>query len=133
MPDALGERNKRVVMGMYAAGMSGDVAGMVGYMAEDGFVLSEPPFLPYGGTYRGRDGMIEAFAKIGEYLDVASIEVDHTVADGEYVIVVLRATDRRSGGRVLLAEENVVRDGEIIQMRVYFHDARSLVRAEAAA
>lgn len=132
MGSELSERNRQVVLEMYAAGIRGDVAGMLACMAEDGFVLDEPSFLPYGGAYRGHDGMLDAFAKIGEYLDVASIEVDHVVAEGEHVVVVLRATDRRSGERVLLAEENVVRDGRIVAMRVYFHEARSLVGTGAA-
>ena len=126
------DRNRQVVLDMYAAGMRGDVQGMLGHMAEQSFVLHEPPFLPYGRSYQGHAGMLEAFAKIGEYLDVSSIEVDHVVAEGERVIVVLHATDRQSGERVLLAEENVLHNGKVVEMRVFFHEARSLVAAGAA-
>lgn len=127
MADELGEQSKQVVLDMYAAGMSGDVEGMLKQMAEDAFVLHEPTFLPYGGSYRGRAGMIEAFTKIGARLDVTAIEIDYVVAEGERVFVVMRTTDLGSGEQVLLAEENLVRDGLIHEMRVYFHEARSLV------
>jgi ketosteroid isomerase-like protein len=122
-----GDISKQVVHDMYAAGMSGDVEGMLKQMAEDAFVLHEPSFLPYGGEYRGRAGMIEAFTKIGSRLDVGAIEIDRVVAEGERVFVVMRTTDLGSGEQVLIAEENLVRDGQIVEMRVYFHEARSLV------
>lgn len=127
------ERNRKVVLDMYAAGIRGDLAGMLSHMHEQEFVLNEPAFLPYGGVYRGVEAMAAAFAKIAEYLDVASIEIDHVVAEDDYVFVVMRARDRRSGEMVLLAEENRMRDGKIAEMRIFFHEARSLVAAGSVA
>jgi hypothetical protein len=129
MADEQGETSKQIVLDMYAAGMSGDVEGMLTRMADDVFVLHEPSFLPYGGAYRGHAGMLEAFTQIGTLLDVAAIQIDRVVAEGERVFVVLRTTLTGSGEAVLLAEENLVRDGQIVEMRVYFHEARSLVSA----
>jgi len=42
-----------------------DMATFLGYVEED-FELEEPPFLPYGGTYRGPAGMQSLFAKATE-------------------------------------------------------------------
>jgi ketosteroid isomerase-like protein len=129
MADEEGERSKSVVMDMYAAGTRGDVEGMLNLMADEAFVLNEPSFLPYGGTYRTQKGMLEAFTKIAEYLDVSSVEVDHMVAEGDRVFAVSYAVDRGSGERVLAAEEYLVRDGKIVEMRVFYNEARSLAGA----
>lgn len=125
--DDLSERNRRTVRDFYAAGVRGDLDAFVSYLADD-FVLYEPPFLPYGGAYHGRQAMLEGFGKIGEYLDVSGLEVDHLVADGEHVIGILRAPDRATGELVLIAEESTLRDDQIVEMRVFWHEGRSLVR-----
>jgi hypothetical protein len=124
--DELSLRNRQIVVDFYAAGVRGDLEAFVSYMSDD-FVLYEPPFLPYGGAYHGKQAMLEGFAKIGEYLDVSGLEVDHLVADGEHVIGILRAPDRATGELVLIAEESTLRRGKIVEMRVFFHEGRSLV------
>ena len=124
--DELSLRNRQIVVDFYAAGVRGDLELFVSYLSDD-FVLYEPPFLPYGGAYHGRQAMLEGFGKIGEYLDVSGLEVDHLVADGEHVIGILRAPDRATGELVLIAEESTLRDGKIVEMRVFFHEGRSLV------
>ena len=124
--DELSLHNRQIVVDFYAAGVRGDLEAFMSYLADD-FVLYEPPFLPYGGTYRGKQAMLEGFGKIGEYLDVSGLEVDHLVADGEHVIGILRAPDRATGELVLIAEESTLRDGRIVEMRVFFHEGRSLV------
>jgi hypothetical protein len=125
--DELSLRNRQTVLDFYAAGVRGDLDAFVSFMSED-FVLHEPPFLPYGGAYRTKQGMLEGFAKICEYLDVSGLEIDHMVADGEHVIGILRAPDRATGELVLIAEESTLRDGKIVEMRVFFHEGRSLIK-----
>jgi hypothetical protein len=50
------------------------------------------------------------------------------VADGERVFAVVQVPDLRSGELVTLAEESIVRGGKVVEMRIFFHEARSLSR-----
>lgn len=125
--DGLSVRNRQIVVDFYAAGVRGDLDSFLSYLSDD-FVLYEPPFLPYGGAYHGKQAMLEGFGEIGRYLDVKGLEVDHLVADGEHVIGILRAPDRTTGELVLIAEESTLRDDKIVEMRVFFHEGRSLVK-----
>lgn len=126
MTGDLSERNKLVVTDMYDAAIGGDLDRLVSHIADEGFALHEPSFLPYGGTYHEKKGMIEAFGKIAQFLETSELRVDHVVADGEYVFGVLRAPDRATGELVLIAEENILRDGKVVEMRVFMHEAQSL-------
>lgn len=120
------EESRSVVEKMYAAGEAGDVDGMLACLSED-VVVHEPPFLPYGGDHRGRDGFVELFTTIDSYLDMTRVVVDRLVADGPWVVAVMRIPDRRTGQEVLLCDELHVSGGIIDELRIYFHDAQSLV------
>ena len=119
------ETSRQIVADMYAAAAKMDFESMLSYVADD-LVLHEPAFLPYGDVYQGKQGMAGAIEKIAGYLDVTKIEVRYLVADGDRVFGVVSVPDSRSGEYVLLAEESVIRDGKVAEMRIYFHEARSL-------
>lgn len=123
------DASRKAVEKMYAAGISGDIEGMMTLLAED-VVVHEPPFLPYGGDHHGHAGFTELFASINEYLDMAQVKVDRIIADGPWVIAVMRIPDRVTGKDVILSDELLVHDGTITELRIYFHDAQSLVPAD---
>jgi hypothetical protein len=60
---------------------------------------------------------------------MTKISADYLVADGDRVFGVIRMPDLKTGKDVLLAEESVIRDGSIVDMRIFFHDAQSLIGA----
>lgn len=120
------ETSRAAVEKMYAAGTAGDIEGMLGLLAED-LVVHEPPFLPYGGDHHGHDGFLELFATINKYLDMTQVKVDRLIADGPWVSAVMRIPDRATGKDVVLSDELHVDDGTITELRIYFHDAQSLV------
>jgi ketosteroid isomerase-like protein len=120
--------SRQVVTHVYDAGARGDVTALLALMADD-LVVEEPGFLPYGGTYESPQGLGQLFGKIAAVLDVAHMQVDYLVAEGERVFGVIRIPDRHTGQPVLLVEESTVRDGKVVHMRIFVHDAQSLIGA----
>jgi ketosteroid isomerase-like protein len=120
------EASRAVVEKMNAAGSAGDFAGMMAMFASD-LVVHEPPFLPWGGEHHGHDGFVALFGRLNENLDMTRVKAERLLADGPWVINVLRIPDRRTGKDVLVIDEMLIRDGVIAEMRVYLHDAQSLV------
>ena len=121
------EESKRILTAFYAAGMRNDWQTLMDFMDDD-IVVYEPPYLPYGGTYRGKAN----FPKIIESLlacggDLSKITVNYMVAEGERVICNVEILDTKTGKNFMLAEESVVRNGKIVEMRVYYFDAGSLI------
>ena len=122
------EENRRLVQDMYDAGVRGDVEGLMSKLAPD-VAVHEPALLPYGAVYHGHQEFLDLFTKIAQVLDISKITLDYLVADGDRVIGVLRIPDPATGGQVLLAEQSTIRDGKIVEMRIFFHDAQSLIDA----
>jgi ketosteroid isomerase-like protein len=120
------EASRRTVQRFLDTGLAGDVAGLAAFL-DDRFVLHEPSFLPYAGDHHGWDGFMQAFAQIAERLDVQRAEVDRLVADGDRVVAFMRIPDLRTGQHTCIAEESRVQDGKIIEIRVFIHDAQSLI------
>jgi hypothetical protein len=122
------EENRRLMQALYDAVSAGDLDGVLNRLADD-VVIREPAFLPYGGEYRGKELFGELVGKIAKTYDMTQIRADYLVADGERVIGLLRMPDLATGEDVLVAEESVIRDGKVVQMTVFVHDAQSLISA----
>jgi ketosteroid isomerase-like protein len=120
------EDSRRFVQAMYDAGSRGDVEGLLSHLAQD-VVVREPAFLPYGADYHGHQEFLSLFTKIGKVLDITKIQIDYLVADDDKVIGIIRIPDITTGQTILLAEESILRDGKIVEMRIFFHDAQSLI------
>lgn len=120
------EDSRAIVEKMYASGIAGDIEGMLTLLAED-LVVHEPPFLPYGGDHYGHDGFLALISTIDSHLDMSQVKVDRLIADGPWVVAMMRIPDRTTGADVVLSDELHVSDGIITELRIYFHDAQSLV------
>ena len=116
---------KEVVQGMYAAAARGDIEAFVGAASED-LVLEEPAFLPFGGTYHGREGFAAMLTKAATVLDVSSLTVDHIIAEGDQAFGVIRVRAQQDGAQLIVGEESTVRDDKIIKLRIFVHDAGPL-------
>ena len=124
----LTEQNRQLMQAIYDAVSAGDLGGVLDRLADD-VVIREPEFLPYGGVYRGKEHFGDVVGKIAKTYDMTQIRADYIVADGERVIGVLRMPDLATGEDVLVAEESIIRDGKVVQMTVFVHDAQSLITA----
>lgn len=122
------EASKQKVLEMYAAASSGNLAGALACMADD-IVVIEPPYLPYGGIYRGKAEFQKLFALIGEHGDLSTVKMNYAVAEGDKVFVSLGFVDRKTGKRMDLVEQSIVRDGKIVEMKIFYFDAGSMIEA----
>lgn len=113
---------------MYAAIAAGDSATFFDSLADD-VVVTEPRFLPYGGTWTGKQRVIEMLGQIAAHTDLTRLSVEHLVVQGDRGFAVLRVGLQGSDAELIAAEESVVRDGKVVQLRIFIHDAGHLVSA----
>jgi ketosteroid isomerase-like protein len=91
--------NGQVVEAAYEAFGRGDIAAVIGMVADD-VDWSSPETLPQGGHFRGKDGVERFFQAIGSGWSDLSLEVE-TVSEAspDLVVGVVQATGtRRDGG-----------------------------------
>ena len=121
---------RRVVTSMYEAALGGDMAGFFACIDPE-VVTHEPPFLPYGGSYSGIGALIELLGEqVSRHLDIARPKIDRIVADGDRAFTVIRLRCQATEEETLLAEEAVVRDGKVVELRVFYFDAGSLIEKD---
>jgi ketosteroid isomerase-like protein len=131
--NAVTEQSRSIIEGFYAAGSRGDIETMMGYLADD-VVIHEPPYLPFGGEYRGKDGLAEIYAAVAQLADVTQFTIHSVMVDGERGVAFGGYPLTDTGQFTLFAEETRLVDGKIAEIRIYYHDAQSLIgSAEAGA
>jgi uncharacterized protein len=78
--------------------------------------------VPYGGSYKGRDGVGQFFSKIGQSVEVTSWQPRHVLAAGDEVVATgAWAGKARSTGKSFASDWGMVfgmRDGRIASFRV---------------
>jgi hypothetical protein len=124
----LTEQNRALVQSMYAAATRGDAESLMSLLADD-VVVHEPDYLPYGAEYVGKEAFAGLFGKISQLLDLTDVKLDYLVADNDRVIGVLRIPDRNTGKDTLFAEQSTIRDGKIVDLRIFYYDAQSMIGA----
>jgi ketosteroid isomerase-like protein len=92
----------------------------------------QPEALPWGGTYRGPQEVLEFFGKVNEYIEGLRVDSDEYLDAGSSIVVLgrVRGTARRSGVRfaVRLAHVWRVREGKIVWF-YNFADTAALLAA----
>lgn len=122
------EQNRSIIEGFYAAGTRGDIETMMDCLADD-VVICEPPYLPFGGEYHGKDGLFAIFAAVAELADVAQFKIHYIVVDGDRAVAFGGFPLNDTGRFTHFAEETRLVDGKIAEIRIYYYDAQSLVGA----
>lgn len=61
------------------------------------------------------------------YGDLTKINVKYMVAEGEHVFCVMEVPDKKTGKNFLIAEESIVRNGKIAEMRPFYFDAGTMI------
>jgi hypothetical protein len=89
MPTDLTQTTRLVVEKLHSCATSGNFNGELSVIDES-VLIHEPPFLPFGGRYEGKDAFGALFERIGQYLDLPRMAIDHTVADGDKAFGVIR-------------------------------------------
>lgn len=123
---SLTEQNRAIVEAMFAAANRSDIDGVFSYLSDDVTII-EPLFMPFGKTYHGKDEFLGLAQVLPNYLDVSSITVYYTIADGDRVAACVGITDVATGELTRFIEQFTIRDGKIVENRVFYNDAGTLV------
>lgn len=133
-----------VLTGMYAAEAEYLAAGGPG---EASFDLLAPFFapnvelhqadaLPYGGTWRGHNGMTQFFLAMGQVWETFDMVEQEFLATGETAVVLTQVRARvRATGRELsfpILQTITVKDGQITEVRPFYWDTRAIACAASA-
>jgi SnoaL-like domain len=115
------EESRHIATSMYDAAIKGDMAAFISFIDDD-TSFHEPPCLPYGGSYCGRNNLMALFVKVAEYLDFSSIKIDYILAGGHDVLTSLRIKTRTLGVEIRVIEQAVVRNGKVVDLRIFPFD-----------
>ena len=86
----MNERTKvGVVQQGYEAVGRGDIPAVLDLLTEDvEWTLQGPSVIPFAGTFRGREGIVEFYSLVGETLEFEQFEPHKFVGQGDTVVVV---------------------------------------------
>ena len=125
----MSKTNKQVAQEFMAAILRGDREGISTCLDPEVEVL-EPASLPYGGVWKGHEGMFGLIEKVFSVWKDGQVAVRDMVADGDKVVGLdeLRGAGRTSGIPFVihLAEVMTFRAGRIRQIEVFYFDTKML-------
>ena len=125
------QANERMIRNLYDAFGRGDIQTVLGMMADDvDWYDPGPPAVTHAGRYRGREGVLQFFSRIGESLAIETFQPTEFIAQGDRVIVLgsIRAKVIQTG----LVYDNewamswTLHEGRISKWQVYEDTAREL-------
>jgi ketosteroid isomerase-like protein len=117
----LASQNVQLIEGVYEAYASRDVEGLLGSLHEDFEIRASEP-LPWGGSFKGKDGMMEFIGRISSHVQ-SRVDVDELVEAGDHVIAIgwsagkVTATGEEYSVRLIDVCE--LRDGKILSIHIY--------------
>jgi ketosteroid isomerase-like protein len=130
-----------VLTGMYAAEAEYLAAGGPGgasfellapFFASD-VELRQADALPYGGTWRGHEGMTRFFLTMGQVWETFDMVEQEFLATGETAVVLTQVRARaRATGRELsfpILQTITVKDGQITEIRPFYWDTQAVADA----
>jgi ketosteroid isomerase-like protein len=116
---------------MFALIDSGDWAGVAALAADD-YVIHEPPVLPFGGAWRGRDALPRLFAHVMHYWDDPQIErVAITGSDAHFIALLrMTVTSKMTGRRFSqsLVEATRCANGKMVETHIHYFDPDEVAR-----
>ena len=117
------EKNRQMLETMYACMLSGDLAGVLEGVSDD-VITHQSPVLPYGGVYHGKQALASLLAEtIFPLIDGAMIKMTAPLmAADDRVIASFTVPARRTGKDLVLLEQSTLRNGKVVELRVYYFD-----------
>ena len=88
--------SRELMARMYDSAAKADFDDVFACLSED-VVVNEPPFVPYGDTYRGHDGFRNLIGKVTQVLDVSQMRVIRMIAEGDRAIGIIEMPDIATG------------------------------------
>ncbi|WP_326689221.1 MULTISPECIES: nuclear transport factor 2 family protein [unclassified Streptomyces] len=130
-----------VLTGMYAAEAEYLAAGGPGKASFDllapffapNVELHQADALPFGGTWRGHDGMARFFLVMGQVWETFDMVEQEFLATGETAVVLTQVRARaRATGRELsfpILQTVTVKNGRITEVRPFYWDTQAIADA----
>lgn len=122
--------NVEIVRSIYAAGLAGDLQGMLRHVDPE-IRCYEAASLPYGGEYHGHEGFSRLMMAVFSSWASFTAEVKDMLDAGPTVIALiqLRVTLKESNRLVEMpiAEIWTLRDGKAIELRPFYWDTAQLL------
>lgn len=122
--------DREVVAALYAAFARRDLPAVLA-LADPDIVVAQTELLPWGGTYRGHDGLKAFTAALLGKVD-SQVEVVEFVEAGDRVVAIgrTRGTVRGTGAPfdVRVAHVWMLRDGKAVRFEAYI-DTPAMLRA----
>ncbi|CAN1522405.1 SnoaL-like domain containing protein [Sphingomonadaceae bacterium] len=117
---------------MYAHVQQGDWDIVENFFADD-FLIYEPPSLPYGGEWHGKDALRRLYAHVMAYWEAPKVEWIDLLGSETYTVALLHfsMTSRASGERFSQHVTEVTRFnsyGKMTEMRIHYFDAGEVAR-----
>ena len=130
----MSQHDAEAVRAAYATLAEGDAEPYLALFDERGEFV-EPDSMPYGGTYRGHEGLTDLFAAIDQTWDGLHFEVQQVLDAGDHLVVISRARGRaRATGRTIdevVTEVLRMKAGKIVSSRSSVDTARVLAALAA--
>lgn len=126
----------QVVREFYRAGRAGELDIVRSLLAGD-VVLVEPNSMPYRGSYRGPDAVVQIQIDLyTRYYEFSSFELTSVIGDGENAVARVKVAGvARATGRSIetsAVEWFVVRNGKITSITPYHYDTAEMLMALSA-
>lgn len=112
------EANEQLVLGAIEAAVNGDAEGFLDVFHPDAEVL-EPDYLPYGGTYRGREEFLALWAKASQIVDLSTLKVVSATCNDERVVPLMTAK-LVNGEEHHITEHWRIENGLVREIRVFW-------------
>lgn len=111
-----------IVRRHYALNASGDHAAARELLTDD-FVIVVPAFMPFGGTYRGKDAFLELIPRVRAAAAVLSIKPIATSVGDDHVVEIVEFTlAGHDGPKPQVAELIRFRGDRICEIRPFHSD-----------
>lgn len=131
--DSREEASVALVKNAFALMTSGDREGFYDLFSDNCEVI-QPPSLPFGGVYRGKEAIRFAFTRVLECWDQVETHKLKFFASGEDVVVHMVAggvgPDSGKSFWMEILELWRIRDGRIVEMRPFFFDTARLAEVK---
>jgi ketosteroid isomerase-like protein len=113
------EANREPVTGAVEAALAGNMEGFLGALHPD-VEVHEPDYLPYGGTYTGREGFLDLFQRATQVLDFPTLELISATADDERTVLLMTCKLVSNGDERYITEHWRMEDGLVREVRVFW-------------
>ena len=131
----MSQENVELVRGVYAAFGRRDVEDVARCVSPD-FVAEQSPELPWGGSYRGLDGLQKFLAALTSHVH-SNLAAERFLDAGENVVLIGRTQGTTvADGRpfdVPVAHVWKIRDGKLVEFRPYIDNPTMLSAIRSAA